>query len=125
MVVTQQNLTALELSAADKARLAQIAGEAGSAIPVYGSLNATELTLVAQGSALTRGDGTIRRVPIAISSGEVSLAPVTPYIPGADAQIKVYFLAENVINYVYSERVVADAEVLAWLEVRIEIVKTG
>lgn len=124
MVVSQAGLANLQLSSNDMARITRIINEAGQVRQVDGSLSGGTLRVVAQGSSLAQADGTLRTIPLAISNGESSHSGVTSYVPGAQANLKVYFLAES-ISYVYSERVNLDGDTLAWIEVRVDLYKTG
>jgi hypothetical protein len=123
MIISQSQLDLLPASDAIRARIEGILNIEGIAYDVAGRLEGSNLSIVSEESPLSI-NGYIRRLTLNIEEGESYHPSVDPYIPGAEAQIRVYLLPENVINYVYSERVTADADTLAWLEVRIELVGT-
>lgn len=124
MTVTQAGLGNLQLGSYDLMRIQNIVAEAGQSRQVDASLSNGTLRIVAQGSALASSDGVLRTIPLAISNGESSHSGVASFVPGASASLKVYFLAES-ISYVYAERVNLDGDTLAWLEVRVDLYKTG
>lgn len=118
-----KNLDKLSLSGSTKNKVDRIiALSASAAQDLYGNLSGDKLSLLSDSYPLS-SNGTFS-VTMAPKKGVTEYKNVTPVIFGSTANLRVYYLAEGIISYVYSESYQADLSppsTLAWFEIRGEI----
>ncbi len=88
-------------------------------LELYGDLTGNTLSLISDSYPLTN-NGTFS-AKLAPASGVTEINNVTPLMQGAKATVRVYYLAEQMIYYVYAESFQADGQTIAWFEIRAEL----
>ncbi|NLB08975.1 MAG: hypothetical protein GX832_04800, partial [Clostridiales bacterium] len=88
-------------------------------LELYGDLTGNTLSLISDSYPLTNnGTFSAKLAPV---SGVTEINNVSPLIQGAKATVRVYYLAERMIYYVYAESFQADGQTIAWFEIRAEL----
>ena len=119
----QKNIDKLSLSGSTKNKVDRIVSlSASGAQDLYGNLSGDKLSLLSDSYPLSsNGSFSVTMTP---KKGVTEYKNVTPVIFGGTASLRVYYLAEGIISYVYSESYQADLtapSTLAWFEIRGEI----
>ncbi len=120
----QENLDKLTLSGNTKARVDHIIALSHENVQdLYGSLAGGKLSLESESYPLSNS-GKFSVDKLSPVGGVTEYKNVTPVINGGTASLRVYYLAEGMISYVYSESYQADLtrpDTLAWFEIRGEL----
>ncbi len=116
----QQNIDKLTVNDATKNKINQIVKLSKEGTQdLYGNLAGNKLSLLSDSYPLT-GNGTFS-ANLSPVKGVTEYKSVSPVIQGGTASLRIYYLAENMISYVYSESYQADLvkpSTLAWFEIR-------
>ncbi|MGI6090371.1 MAG: hypothetical protein ACOYEL_03155 [Saccharofermentanales bacterium] len=120
MIYSQKNIDKLTHSNKVKSIVDQlVALSSEKNIDLYGDLSGNTLAMISDSYPLTNnGSFSVTLAPV---RGVTEINNVTPLMKGAKATVRVYYLAEQMISYIYSESFQADGQTIAWFEIRVEL----
>jgi len=123
MIYSQKNIDKLTHSNKVKSIVDQlVALSSEKNIDLYGDLSGNTLAMISDSYPLTN-NGSFS-VTLAPARGVTEINNVTPLMKGAKATVRVYYLAERMISYVYSESFQADDRLLPGSRLELNYIRT-